>query len=287
MTILVLGGRGKTASHLASLLAAADVPFLLATSSPSHKSPYSLTHFNWLDEATYESPFIQTRSTALDPISAVYLVAPPIQDVAPPMLKFIDLARARGVKRFVLLSASNVGKGGHSMGQAHAYLDSLGDVEYVALRPTWFMENLLEDPHLSWIKSENKIYSATGNGKIPFISAYDIARVAFHVLTQWKPREEEYLVLGQELLSYDKVAEILTTVMGREISHVSLPQLEFAKLLTDTVGLPVEFASMLADMEAEVGSGGEERLSDAVARVTGSSPLGFRDFVVREKDRWL
>ena len=110
------------------------------------------------------------------------------------------------------------------MGQGHAYLDSLDNVEYVVLRPTWFMgmfrlrgktkvkqptdelqENLLEDPQLSWIKSQNKIYSATGNGKIPFIAADDIARVAFYALTNWKPQKVEYLVLGPELFSYDQV----------------------------------------------------------------------------------
>jgi festuclavine dehydrogenase len=234
MTILVLGGRGKTASHLASFLHAADVPFLLATSSPSHASPYALTHFNWLDEATYENPFMEASSGSLNQITAVYLVAPPIKDIVPPMIKFIDVARSKGVKRFVLLSASNIGKGDHSMGKAHAYLDSFGDVEYVALRPTWFMgltafpltsrpsftdsfsENLLEDPHLGWIKAESKIYSATGNGKIPFISAYDIAQVAFHVLAKWKPQKAEYFVLGQDLLSYSEVCQTkLLSILNR------------------------------------------------------------------------
>jgi festuclavine dehydrogenase len=63
--------------------------------------------------------------------------------------------------------------------------------------------------------------------------------------------------------------------------------LEFAKLLTDTVGLPPDFASMLAAMEEDVAAGGEERLSNAVKEVTGSSPVRFHDFVVREKDRWV
>lgn len=139
MTILVLGGRGKTAGHLSELLNNANIPFLLGTSSTSHKSPYTLTHFDWLDETTYENPFLQASSASLKAISAVYLVAPPVDDMAPPMIKFIDLCRSKGVKRFVLLSASNINKGDHSMGQAHAYLDSCQDIEYVSLRPTWFM----------------------------------------------------------------------------------------------------------------------------------------------------
>ncbi|OQE13753.1 hypothetical protein PENSTE_c046G08691 [Penicillium steckii] len=287
MTILVLGGRGKTAGHLSELLNNANIPFLLGTSSTSHKSPYTLTHFDWLDETTYENPFLQASSASLKAISAVYLVAPPVDDMAPPMIKFIDLCRSKGVKRFILLSASNINKGDHSMGQAHAHLDSCQDIEYVSLRPTWFMENLVGDPYLDWIKTEGKIYTATQNGKVPFISAFDIAQVAFCLLKEWKAPKKEYFVLGPELISYDEVADILTEVLGRKISHVSMSEAEYTKFLTDSAGLPHYYAATLASMEAEVAVGGEEKNSDDVKEVTGVSPLAFRDFAAREKGRWL
>lgn len=60
------------------------------------------------------------------------------------------------------------------------------------------------------IKSESKIYSATGDGKVPFISVIDIARVALYALTDKKPHETEYVVLGPELLTYDQVRIFLT-----------------------------------------------------------------------------
>jgi festuclavine dehydrogenase len=55
------------------------------------------------------------------------------------------------------------------------------------------------------IKNENKIYSAAGDGKIPFVSADDIARVAFRALTDKKPHNTEHIILGPELLTYDQV----------------------------------------------------------------------------------
>lgn len=139
MTIFVLGGRGKTASRLAALLDDAKTPFLVGSSSTSQTSPYKFSQFNWFEKRTWENPFAQVEKHGLGAVSAVYLVGPPIMDMVPPMIEFIDLARSKGVQRFVLLSASTVEKGGHSMGQVHAYLDSLAGVEYVALRPTWFM----------------------------------------------------------------------------------------------------------------------------------------------------
>lgn len=55
------------------------------------------------------------------------------------------------------------------------------------------------------IKDEGKIYTACGDGKIPFVSATDIAASAFHSLIGTKPHEESYRILGPELLTMDDV----------------------------------------------------------------------------------
>lgn len=62
-------------------------------------------------------------------------------------------------------------------------------------------ENFCEAPRMK----QDKIYSATGDGKVPFVSADDIARVAFHALTDDEPHNTDHLVLGPELLSYGDV----------------------------------------------------------------------------------
>ncbi|GKZ17304.1 hypothetical protein AbraIFM66951_005953 [Aspergillus brasiliensis] len=289
MTILVLGGRGKTASRLSSMLHIAGVPFLVGSRSTAHVSSYKLTHFDWLNEDTWRNGFLRASLDNMDPISAIYLVGGHAPEFVDPGLRFIDFARAQGVHRFILVSASNTDKGTHSMGILHAHLDSIEDVQYVVLRPTWFMENMLEDPHLGWIKKESRIYSATGDGKIPFISADDIARVAFRILTDWESQSaQEYFILGPELLSYGQIADILTTVLDRKITHVSLAEEDFARLLRDDVGLPPDFATMLASMETDVKHGAEERRgSHDVKNVTGSSPRSFLEFAGKERSHWM
>ncbi|KAI2739878.1 hypothetical protein DTO013E5_8172 [Penicillium roqueforti] len=286
MTILVLGGRGKTASRLAALLDQAKTPFLVGSSSASPSDPYKSSQFNWLKRDTWERPFEQAGKHGLGTISSIYLVGPPVMDIAPPMIEFVDLARAKGVQRFVLLSASTVEKGGHSMGQVHAYLDSLAEVEYVALRPTWFMENLLVDPSREWIKNENQIITATGDGKIPFVSADDIASVAFHCLTEWGSHKTEYVILGPELLSYGQVAEILTTILGKKIIHRSLTETGLAELLVKKAGIPADFAAMLSAMEVDVKNGPQEVLNNSVVEVTGNPPRYFKDVAEHEKHVW-
>ena len=64
-------------------------------------------------------------------------------------------------------------------------------------------ENFTEWRLLATIRNESKIYSATGDGKMPFISATDFAHVAFRALVDTNPHNTDYQVLGPELLTYD------------------------------------------------------------------------------------
>ncbi|KAI2641174.1 putative ergot alkaloid A [Xylaria nigripes] len=287
MTILLLGGRGKTSSRLAALIHAANLPFIVASRSTSPTSPYHQAQYDWTQDDTFKNPFIKATNEGMKPISAVYLVPPPFFDLAPPMVRFVDFAREQGVKRFVLLSASTIEKGGPAMGQVHEYLASLGDVEYAVLRPTWFMENfsLPEMPQAISINKEDKIYSATADGKIPFVSTEDIARVAFRTLTDEISHDTDHIILGPNSLSYDEVAEILTSVLGRKITHVKISEADLAQRLV-AYGMPAEDAELLASMDGLVRAGAEDRTNRVVEEVTGTAPLSFHDFAVREKGSW-
>ncbi|RAL15197.1 festuclavine dehydrogenase easG [Aspergillus homomorphus CBS 101889] len=288
MTILLLGGRGKTSSRIAKLLQGINAPFLVASRSTDPAYPHKQAHFDWLNEQTYESPFTTAAAAGMAPISTVYLVPPPVFDLAPPMLRFIDFARPRGVRRFVLLSASTIDLGGPAMGQVHEYLAKLGGgIEYGVLRPTWFMENFSTrgEPQHQSITADNTVYSATGSGKIPFVSADDIARVAFRALTDAVPHNSDHVILGPELLSYEQVAGVLSSHLGRKITHTDLSEAEYAKRLEAT-GMPPDDATMLAGMETMIKEGAEERLNDVVQQVTGAGPMSFDQFVAREKDCW-
>jgi festuclavine dehydrogenase len=56
-------------------------------------------------------------------------------------------------------------------------------------------------------KKNAKIYSASGDGKIPFIACDDIAAVAFRALTDEKPHNTDHMILGPELLTYQDVID--------------------------------------------------------------------------------
>ncbi|SJL02524.1 related to ergot alkaloid biosynthetic protein A [Armillaria ostoyae] len=218
MTVLITGGKGKTASRLARLLKDGNKPFLVAVE------------------------ILQTSFPAVDSI------------------------------------------GGPAAGKVHEYLAGIG-VDYCVLRPTWFMENFSEH-HRKPIKPEDKIYSATGDGKVPFVSAEDIAAVAFRALVDPQSHNTDHFIRGPELLSYDEVAEILTGILGRKITHVKLTQSEMANLFTEATGMPKEYADMLALADVQIAKGVEETLDDTVLTITGRSPIQFSTFAKSVKHVW-
>ncbi len=218
-TILLTGGTGKVASRIAPLLSFNGNDVLVASRSSTAPSLPNCTavKFDWDDAKTYAAPFENAS------VSAVFLVCSPSLDCFPPMKQFIDLAIQNGVKRFVFLSASVADLAdGPSMAKVSIYIAQRG-VEYAILKPTWFMrkfsgglgflggfsssyeiENFSEAQHMHSIR-EGKIFTATGQGKVPFVSADDIALVAFRALVDEIPHNTDYLILGPDLLSYDEV----------------------------------------------------------------------------------
>ena len=146
--ILVLGGTGTVGSRIVSQLAASSHPHrILAASRSTTKNDVApktdgpkVQHvpFDWSNTDTWDDLFSKDSTTK---ITAVFLIAPPTLGAEQAMIDFVDLARGRGVPRFVLLSASPIPAGGPAMGKVHAYLQELGqrgEVEWAALRPTWF-----------------------------------------------------------------------------------------------------------------------------------------------------
>jgi len=53
---------------------------------------------------------------------------------------------------------------------------------------------------------KGELYSTTGKGRIPWVSARDIAAVAYHGLTDKVAHNKDYILTGPDLLSYDDVS---------------------------------------------------------------------------------
>ncbi|KAJ8060159.1 hypothetical protein OCU04_010508 [Sclerotinia nivalis] len=286
MAILITGGTGKTSLQLAHHLQSASIPFLLASRKAQLTAPPGMQaiKFDYTDPSTYQSVF-SYKFPHDEVITGVYLVAPEIPDPVPAMNAFIDVAVKNGVNRFVLLGGSDLENGGEFIGEVWQHLDNLG-VEHSVLKATWFMDNFIIWPFVQTIKEENKFSSAMGDGKAPFVSASDIARVAMSALTSKTPLDNEYRVLGPELLNYDEIAAKLSKGLGRTIIHVKVTAEEMIQRYIST-GIPEDLANYLIGLEVMTANGGEVRENDVVEKIGGQKPKTFDEFVLENKNLWM
>jgi festuclavine dehydrogenase len=151
---------------------------------------------------------------------------------------------------------------------------SEANLEWTVLRPlrtythTKIIEKLSEQQHLLTILHTSQIITATGDGRLPFISVADVAATAFRVLTDPVPRNTDFLLLGPELYSYNDVAALLSAKLGRKIEHTRVTEDELAQGMKQ-VGIPKEYAEMLAAMDKAISEGKEERMNTVEEEVTG------------------
>lgn len=132
MTTLLLCGTGSTGQAIAKLLHAANRPLVITSRTGKGPEPYRTATFEWENPATFANAWEVDAN-----IDRVYIVSPTIYDMMPYAKPFIDLAIAKGVKRFVLLSESELAPGDLYTGKIHQYLLDVG-VDHFVLRPTWF-----------------------------------------------------------------------------------------------------------------------------------------------------
>lgn len=262
MTVLVTGATGTTGSRVAAQLRArgADVRAV---------SRRAEVPFDWLDQDTY--------GPVLTGIGGVYLVAPiGVADPRPLVDHFLDEALAAGVRRVVLLGSALVPAG--AVGLDGIRLAMRRMPEWAVLRPSWFMQNVIGEHLLAVaIRERQEMITATGDARLGFVDADDIAAVATELLLAAGPVADEYVLTGPEALSYGELAALLTE-SGRPARHVSITAEAYVARLV-AHGVPADFATVLAELELLVKAGFEDRVTDTVERVTGRPPRSYRDFL--------
>ncbi|MFJ8764727.1 NmrA family NAD(P)-binding protein [Streptomyces clavifer] len=273
-SVLVTGATGTTGSRVVGRLVALGHDITSAARRPADVAGARGVRFDWRDARTY--------GAALSRVERAYLV-PPVGDPDPVavMRPFLEQARAAGVRRVVLLSSSAVPVGGPGVGQVHALLaDGLFE-EWAVLRPSWFMQNFTgRHVHAESIREEGVVSSATGDGKVGFVDADDIAAVAVRALTDPVAPNTDLVITGPEALSYQDVAAVMARISGRPVEHRRLTYEQMRDRLT-VAGIPGEFAAMLAGLDRSIAEGAENRVTGTVERVTGRPPRTFRAHVER------
>ncbi|GAA2991948.1 SDR family oxidoreductase [Actinokineospora diospyrosa] len=191
----------------------------------------------------------------------------------------IDAAVQAGVRYVVKLSVWHARVGGKLAEGAHGlieeYLKASG-LTWTILQPNGFMQNFSTGTAVA--TEQGHLLGAYGNARVSYVDCEDIAASAAALLTSAPLRARTFTLTGPEALSHAEIAGKLSTVVGREIRYLDLPPAEFADRLT-AAGLPLQFATDVATLFAEVATGRLAPVTTDVVDLTSRSPNTFDNFL--------
>ena len=248
------------------------------------RNPAKLASVSGIEAVGFDYTDQATHGAALEGVDGLALIAPPLDPEAPAKLKpLVDLAKARGVRHFVLISALGADAVEQSplrIIERHV-MDS--GVAYTILRPNFFMENFSTGFLVPMVK-QGGIFLAAADGKTSFISTVDIAEVAATAFLKGLA-SKEYNLTGPEALDHTAVATILSKASGKKITYQAIPEDAMLSGMRGS-GMPesaVQYAGMLY---SAVRAGYTAATTADVETVTGKRPISFQAFANQNAAAW-
>jgi uncharacterized protein YbjT (DUF2867 family) len=277
-TILVCGATGQVGAAVCQRLDATGAAWVGLSRKPS------------TDARFRQADFADTASLpdALKGIEVVFLACSddPHQDALE--INMINACRAHGVRHVVKLSAQSASlQPPVSFGRLHAKAEqALRDsgMAWTFLRPVFFMQSLL---FFSDSIKSGKLIAATGKGKVAWVDVRDVAQVAAAVLMQPSAHAgKAYTLTGGAAHSFAEVTEMLRTVTGRPVKHIS-PPAWFAKLVLPLAsGMPRWQSNMAVELMAAISRGAQQNVSADGAALLTARPRTVQAFIAESCAAW-
>lgn len=275
--ILVTGATGTTGGATVAALHAAGAPLRALVRTPS---AYDAPDGVEVAGGTFEDA--ASLDAALAGVDHAYLVGASSPQQVELETAFVDAAVRNGVQHLVRLSvigADQPGIDALRFGAHHAALEAVvreSGLGFTFLRPNGFMQNSLG--FAETIASQSTFYSPMSPAaKVSYVDARDIGAVAATALTEPGHLGAAYTLTGPEALSDDDIAARLTSVLGREITHVLVP-VEAAREAMLGTGYPEWNVDGLAELFAFYETGGAAGVAPDIEQVLGRPARSYAEF---------
>lgn len=277
--ILVTGATGNLGGALLPLLQERDIPYQggVRTLRETALFPQVLLDF--------ERP--ETFELALQGMKRVFLVRPPaIAKVKTTINPFLDIAAKVGVEHVVFVSVS--GAENNRMVPHHGIEQHLihGPLPYTLLRPGFFAQNL-GGAYRSDIRNDARVYLPTRDTKGSFIDTRDIAEVACNILMEPKShRNQAYTLTGQHLISFDKIAKILSEELGHTIAYQPCNLWSYFWHVKRKHKLPWMQCVVQALLHAQFARGGAAVIDPTLPKLLGHPATTMREYIQDHRSLW-
>ena len=260
---------------------------VIAAGHNVEKGKKILNEFNDLQHRKLDFSDSATFKEALKGIDLVFLLRPPhLADIDQYFAPFVEEMKRQNISKIAFLSVQGVEN--QSMIPHHKIEKLILDnkLEYVFLRPGYFMQNLTTTL-LPEIKNEDRIFIPAGKLKLNWVDARDIGLVGAYILNDFDQyKNKPYEITGKEFAGFQEVAEELSNQLGRKISYKS-PNLIRFYFRKRKLGIPRQmiFVMIMLHFLPRFGKN-KAKLTSVVKDIAGKEPETIEDFIKREKSKF-
>ncbi|MEX2104435.1 MAG: SDR family oxidoreductase [Bacilli bacterium] len=275
-SILVIGATGNIGKELVKILANHGHA-TRATVRPTTRTNELKSLKVEMVEANINDP--SSLRVAMNGVEKVFFVTQVVPNMIELSKNIVQAAKESGVKHLVKLSGADAELEAVTLTKWHRAVEKeieQSGIAYTFLRPNSFMQNIVNfNSHT--IKEHGAFYAPMGNGKVALIDARDIAKVAYHVLTEEGHENKAYYLSGPSAISYSDIADILSSVTGKSVKYVDVPA-DVAQQSMLEAGMPAIIVDAVMELNQLNKFGKAAEVSDAVEEITGQKAISFETF---------
>jgi uncharacterized protein YbjT (DUF2867 family) len=226
-----------------------------------------------------------TFGPAVEGADGIFLLRPPaVGDVGPTLNRLCDVAAERGVGHVVFLSVEGADRASylpHAKVEAHLRTTKLA---WTFLRPGFFAQNL-GDAYRRDIVEHDRVYVPAGEGRVAFVDVRDVGELAARCFGDPATHGKAWALTGPKAVTFEDVARILTTELGRPIRYEPASILGYV-MHVRSEGKPWAHAVVQTWLHVGLRKGDAEIVDPALGELLGRPPRDLRSYVRDHRDLW-
>jgi uncharacterized protein YbjT (DUF2867 family) len=287
-TILITGATGNIGQEVIKALWADHTHHTIVAGVRNiAKAQAAWSAFPQLQFVNFDFEDPRTFEAALQGVELLFLLRPPhLANVDKHFQPLIDRLKPAGVRGVVFLSVQGVETS--SMIPHHGIEQRLlkAGVEYIFLRPSYFMQNLTTTL-LPDIHNHGKIILPAGRAKFNWVDVQDIGEVASLVLRRFSDfSNRSFDITGPENLNFEEVAQRMTDITQQPITYSNLNPWSFFAL-KKRQGMPAGMVLVMIMLHFLPRFAKEPNIAPAFRELTGKHPTALNTFLTREKHHFV
>ena len=221
-----------------------------------------------------------TLTDAFEGVDVLWLLTP-ASALEPSMgSNAVSAARKAKVGHIVRNSAIKAGHDAPNRnGRLHALVEEsvkASGIPWTILRPHYYMQNLLSSA--ASVASDRILYMNMGQARVGMIDGRDVGVFAAKVIEHPEQHAgKTYAPTGPELTTMAEAAEILSSVLGKRVNYVALPQ-DAAQQAMLGFGLSRWFVGNVVDYGRVYSEGWGDFTTNDFKEITGQDAHSFKQF---------